>query len=451
MQHDLETDYLVVGAGAMGMAFVDELLLRDRKARVILLDRRSKPGGHWNDAYSFVRLHQPAAWYGVSSEKLGQGGDELASRDEILAYYERVLQKHIASGRVRFFPLSNYTGDGRWTSLVDPDGTWQASVNKRVVDGTYGQIRVPASHEPNFPVEDGVAFVPINAIATLRQPYQRYVVIGAGKTGMDALLFLMSRGVDPARLTWIMSHDAWWVNRAKLMRDQLPYDGPIQLRCILDGTDVDDIFRRLEEKGSAIRLDPAIWPTKHRCATVSTAELSQLRQIDDVVRLGRVKRIQPARIVLADGSLATDERTLHIDCTANGLTRRPEKPVFDDDTITLQPVFLCQPAFSAAAIAKVETLRVDDARKNVLCTPVPHPEKPIDYLRALGQTIANTIQWGEDSAWWFVRCRLSFVRYFSFIALLTHVFRMLPIRQRGIDKVAALETNPSTETTSGLK
>ncbi|WP_326538559.1 NAD(P)-binding protein [Pseudorhodoferax sp.] len=64
-----ETDYLVIGAGAMGMAFADALFdLCD--ARITLVDRHHQPGGHWNDAYSFVRLHQPSAFYGLNSEPL---------------------------------------------------------------------------------------------------------------------------------------------------------------------------------------------------------------------------------------------------------------------------------------------------------------------------------------------------------------------------------------------
>ena len=75
-----ETDYLVVGAGAMGMAFADELLTQRPSARVALVDRHSRPGGHWNDAYSFVSLHQPAAYYGVNSLPLGRGGSALLDR-----------------------------------------------------------------------------------------------------------------------------------------------------------------------------------------------------------------------------------------------------------------------------------------------------------------------------------------------------------------------------------
>jgi len=56
----IETDYLVVGAGAAGLAFVDALIAAS-EADVVMVDRRHQPGGHWNDAYPFVRLHGPAA------------------------------------------------------------------------------------------------------------------------------------------------------------------------------------------------------------------------------------------------------------------------------------------------------------------------------------------------------------------------------------------------------
>ncbi len=62
----IETDYLVIGAGALGMAFVDALM-DAAETDVVLVDRRHQPGGHWNDAYPFVRLHQPSACYGLNS------------------------------------------------------------------------------------------------------------------------------------------------------------------------------------------------------------------------------------------------------------------------------------------------------------------------------------------------------------------------------------------------
>src|SRR5262245_52072374 len=57
---DIEADYLVIGAAATAMAFVDTLLRETADATVVMVDRGHHPGGHWNDAYPFVRLHQPS-------------------------------------------------------------------------------------------------------------------------------------------------------------------------------------------------------------------------------------------------------------------------------------------------------------------------------------------------------------------------------------------------------
>ena len=63
---ELKTDYLIVGSGAMGMAFADTLLT-ETHCDMVIVDRHAKPGGHWNVAYPFVRLHQPSSFFGVAS------------------------------------------------------------------------------------------------------------------------------------------------------------------------------------------------------------------------------------------------------------------------------------------------------------------------------------------------------------------------------------------------
>src|SRR6266436_7038124 len=72
MNNPIETDYLIVGAGAAGMAFADTILT-ETDARILIVDRHHRPGGHWNDAYPFVRLHQASACYGVNSRELSHG------------------------------------------------------------------------------------------------------------------------------------------------------------------------------------------------------------------------------------------------------------------------------------------------------------------------------------------------------------------------------------------
>src|ERR1700712_4991985 len=118
----LDTDYLVVGAGAMGMAFTDALI-DHADAHVTLVDRRHGAGGHWLDAYPFVQLHQASLFYGVASTVLGNGAiqdhgpesglQERAHRSEIQAYFDDVLyRRFLASGRVTFLAGSEYRLDG---------------------------------------------------------------------------------------------------------------------------------------------------------------------------------------------------------------------------------------------------------------------------------------------------------------------------------------------------
>src|SRR5215467_16187422 len=114
---EIETDYLVVGAGAAGMAFTDAVLAHS-DATVAIVDRRHAPGGHWVDAYPFVRLHQPSAYYGVASLALGEdridedgpnaGFYERATGNEICDHFSRALDAQIASGKVRFLPMTDY-------------------------------------------------------------------------------------------------------------------------------------------------------------------------------------------------------------------------------------------------------------------------------------------------------------------------------------------------------
>ena len=172
----LEADYLVVGAGASGMAFADALT-RHADVRVALVDRRHGPGGHWLDAYPFVRLHQASSFYGVASTVLGSGSiqregpeaglHERASAAEICAYYERVLNEQLVpSGRVEFHPNCEYLGDGSFVSRVSGE-RYQAGPDCRIVDARYLAPEIPATTEPPFGVADGVRALPVNELPRL--------------------------------------------------------------------------------------------------------------------------------------------------------------------------------------------------------------------------------------------------------------------------------------------
>ena len=107
-------DYLVVGAGATGMAFLDTLLKHHPGPRpaVAVVDRRAAPGGHWNDGYPYVTLHQAARNYGVESVAMEDGvadRKELrASRVEILDYYGKLMERFVGEQGVRYIPNAAY-------------------------------------------------------------------------------------------------------------------------------------------------------------------------------------------------------------------------------------------------------------------------------------------------------------------------------------------------------
>ena len=155
----IEADYLVIGAGAAGMAFTDALLA-ESDATIAIVDRRHRPGGHWNDAYPFVRLHQPSGNYGVNSRRLGSGGRdvtgfnaglyELASGAEVVSYFDQVMRSHfLPSGRVQFFPMSAY-GDGAVTSTLS--GVRRRVVARTIVDATYLAPKIASVTPPAYAV-----------------------------------------------------------------------------------------------------------------------------------------------------------------------------------------------------------------------------------------------------------------------------------------------------------
>ena len=129
------------------------------------MDRRHAPGGHWLDAYPYVRLHQPSSFYGVDSVPLGKdaldatgtnsGFYELAGADELRAYYEQVMHRHfLPTGRVQYFSSSDYVGEHRLVSRLT-GASHHVHVRRKLVDTTYLEGTIPATSAPPFAVAEG--------------------------------------------------------------------------------------------------------------------------------------------------------------------------------------------------------------------------------------------------------------------------------------------------------
>nr|BFE60202.1 NAD(P)/FAD-dependent oxidoreductase [Dactylosporangium thailandense] len=393
----IEVDYLVIGAGAGGMAFAD-VIAEDSGRTMAVVDRYDAPGGHWTMSYPFVRLHSPSHVYGVHSRAMPSDADATgrASRHEILDYYDRLMRERLLeSGRVVYLPMHHVEevlpgrpATARARCLVSGETT-RIVAARRVVDAAYLDVTVPAMGRRPFEVADGVPVVPVNELVNLAAAPQRFTVIGAGKTGIDACLWLLNRGVDPARITWISPRDAWLLPRGQ--------GGPEpeyrHLQRLRDCRSPGEAIGALERLEMIVRRDPAVTPGAFRCATVSTFELAQLRRIEHVVRLGRVRRVDAGGVRLEGGDIASPPGTVYVDCTADGLTRRPLRPVFADGAITLQPLLPCLLAPSAAVIGHLERLELDDDTRNRLAVPAANPSAAGDVIAFYATRMQRLHQW----------------------------------------------------------
>lgn len=405
MTREVQADYLVVGAGASGLAFTDALI-DHADVRVALVDRRHGVGGHWLEAYPFVRLHQASTFYGVASTLLGgrqqtQGPEaglhERADKSTICAYYAEVLtQRMVGSGQVEFFPGCDYLGERTFVSrisgarLVVPESC-------RIVDARYLSPDIPAETPPKFEV-DGARVISVNDLVRLEETPRQFVVVGSGKTATDACIWLLSNGVDPDAICWVRPREPWMLNRAVVQPDPEIYLGMVAetLRLAGAATSLDHLFLGLEEAGIMLRINRTITPTMAKAPTLGTWELEQLRTIENVVRLGRIRSASRARLDLAEGSVDVAGDAVVVNCAADGLKQPPLVPIWQPSTITLQPVRAGFPCFGAALTGYVEATRGDDREKNRVCAPSSLGNSLTDWAKMNVLGMRNAAAYGAE-------------------------------------------------------
>jgi len=337
---------------------------------------------------------------------------ELSSREEIVDYFGTVLRERLLpTGRVTWIPNTQYLpSTGRRHVLRSLASGVDTEVRAlRLVDATTADVRIPATHAAGYRTEKGVRHVPVNELPDVEPEHNRFTIIGGGKTGMDACLWLLEAGVEPERIRWIVPNDFWVIPRetvdsyVAMLRNTIA-----AFEQIVDSNTMDELFEGLERRGVLMRLDRQRPPSAYHCANVSRAELAQLQRIKDVVRLGRLVSIETDRLLLEDGTIAAMQDTLYVNCSASAFQPQPSRPIFEPGRINLQWVRWCQPLFSAALIGFVESRLDDDARRNALCTPLPPPRTPEDWLRMWRTTLVNMRRWRNEPslANWIAHCRL---------------------------------------------
>jgi hypothetical protein len=458
----LQTDYVVVGAGAMGMAFTDALV-DHADVHVTIVDRRHAAGGHWHDAYPFVQLHQASLFYGVASTELGRGNlqqdgpeaglQERARRSEIQAYYDDILfRRFLGSGRVTFLGASEYHQEGSAhlvTSRVSGE-TVQLDVRCRVVDATYLSPTVPATTPPPFGVAEDARVVAVNELGRLTDAPSSYVIVGSGKTATDSIVWLLANGVAPDRIVWVRPRDPWMLNRAVVQPDPSVALGLAAdtMAAAAAAESLDDLFLRLEAAGVMLRIDPEVVPTMAKTPTLATWELDQLRTVENVVRLGHIKHVTRREVVFGEGSVRLPPGSLVVHCAASGLQYPPLVPLWGPDRIRLQTIRVGFPCFCAALAGYVEATRDDDRERNRLCPPNTLPDNPADWARMQVRGTVATRRYGAepDIAAWANACALNPARIGPSQredpAVRAATARLADVAERGLARMADLADEP---------
>jgi hypothetical protein len=170
-------------------------------------------------------------------------------------------------------------------------------------------------------------------------------------------------------------------------------------------TTADEVFLLLEQAGVMLRIDPAVTPKMAKVPTLARWELDRLRTIERVVRLGHIRRVEPGRLVLAEGDAPVARDAVVVHCASSGLRYRPLVPIWGRDAITIQPIQLGFACFGAALAGYVEATLDDDAEKNRLCPPAPFSNTPADWARqqVLGarasfRSVAHIRDWADRVA-----------------------------------------------------
>lgn len=318
-----------------------------------------------------------------------------------------------------FLPGHDYLEDVNGLAQVRDLSTGKVReipVRRKVVDARYQQAAIPATHTPSFRVDPEAAFIPVGELPERSNDYRRYVVIGGGKTSVDACLWLLDAGVEPDRIRWVRSREAWFNDRAQFQ----PLE---QVGALMEGAadeaeagakarDVTALLHWLEDAGRFMRLDTGSEPTMYRITMLSRPEFADLQRVSGVIRRGHVRTVGSRSLTFDDGKMTIGRDELVIDRSARGIASPPTVPIFTDRSITLQQVRHGSPTFNAALLAFLEAHRDHDEERNRLAPPNPSPTKPADILMMLVRTWVAAERWRRepDVKHWISHSRLNLTR-----------------------------------------
>ena len=199
-------DLCITGAGYAGLnaAFVASQHL-PRTARVLVLDRHKRAGGMWNEAYPYVRLHQPYRLFtaGNIAWSLGRERSYLATRDEVAAHlghcFDVISTRLDVDARWGWECLEHFeTGGSVTVKARGLDGGVATFTAERFIDaagfdiGCLKPLSLTSQHVRSI-APDGLVDTGLLGDSDTDPVW----VIGSGKTAMDTIVALVR--ANPSR------------------------------------------------------------------------------------------------------------------------------------------------------------------------------------------------------------------------------------------------------------
>lgn len=409
-----EVDYLIRGTSIHELVFANTVVEKCG-ARVALVDPRGVPGGHWHQVADCSRLPPPYSAFGLPAFSIQDWRPELThiERDTVLAYCAHVLNHRLLpSGRVHYFPRCDYRGDGKIVS-VDTGEAQNISVTRRFVTSGHTAKLETGPHLPCFSCTNAIDLLHPRDVSShpafQARQYDAYCILGAGRTAIEAALYLLRQNISPDQIRWVKSREKWTLSTPEEATSLAQFDDQVamslnSLRLMSQAHSVQALCRGLEGLGLLLRTSPDEEPHGFSSQLLTREEAAKLCTIRDIIRKGHVHAISEIGMVLDGGAVPMPQQTLYIDGTGSIGTASKPPPIFQGPMIHLADVRLCQPSFSAAVIGAIELLEVSDSDKNALCAPLHSSDLTTQFMIS----ILNHHAWFHNGAVreWLESCRL---------------------------------------------
>ena len=295
----LQTDYLVIGAGATGLAFADtpagaqrcaHHLRRPPRAARWALERRL-PFRHAAPAFGLLWRELRCRWAAGRKDTLGPNAGlyEQATGAEVCSYFQQVMQRQLLpSGRVQCLPLHECRGleSGRAQAVSLLSGAvTEITVRRRVVDAAHFMPEVPATTSPAYRVAEGARLLSPTQLAQIGHPAQAaeppagYCIVGPpARRRWTRVCGCCLKACRPSSSIGCVPRDSWLVNRVTTQPGAEFFGASMggmleQMRAFTAASDVQDLFVRLEAAGQMLRIDPTQTPRMFHYATLAEAEV----------------------------------------------------------------------------------------------------------------------------------------------------------------------------------